>query len=304
MIIRYSFYMLLIGASSSIHAYNIISRESIREAYDPYIICEGPGPTWVEGLPRAYSEDSYGLNLYLCSAAHGIPRHNVGCSCSRPRGNVRCSQDIADPTLWNANYRSTDQGEIDDAVDRGFRDGVMPFWEYCWGNCLCVDAETAQESGTSNSVALSVLHRYRVGELARQRAGTMNFNPFTGGTVVTGGNTPNEGNTAGDSVNHTQCGNKCTSDKDCKNQASPTGNKEAAQQGSNCTCRAQSSQYQPGPGTGAFVAACLIDMATGGKREEDLPCPCNSTYVSHGCCGSKDGSIWEAPEYKLGELIR
>ena len=298
-------------SSSFVHAHRLIPRESVKEdRYDPYIICEGPGPTHREGLPRAYSEDQYRLNLYLCSTAHGVPRHNVGCGCTRARGNVRCSEDLADPDLWRASYKSMDQMEVDDAIDRGFRDGVMPFWEYCWSNCLCIDAETAQDSVSNNSIALSVLHRYRVGELARQRAGLMHYNPAGGGAVVTsggtggtGGSNPNRGQSSGGAVVHTQCGNNCTSNDDCEAPASPAGVGGIAEKGSNCTCRAQSSQYQPGPGTVAFVAACLINMATGGKREESLPCPCNSTYVSHGCCGAKNGWISEAPAYKLGELL-
>ena len=109
-----------------------------------------------------------------------------------------------------------------------------------------------------------------------------------------------EGQSSDGAVVHTQCGNNCTSNDDCEAPASSAGVGGIAEKGSNCTCRAQSSQYQPGPGTVAFVAACLIDMATGGKREESLPCPCNSTYVSHGCCGAKNGWISEAPAYKLG----
>jgi hypothetical protein len=35
---------------------------------------------------------------------------------------------------------------------------------------------------------------------------------------------------------------------------------------------------------------------------EDWGCPCNRTYVSHACCSSGDGMIWERSELKLGAL--
>ncbi|KAI9894081.1 MAG: hypothetical protein M1814_004851 [Vezdaea aestivalis] len=37
-------------------------------------------------------------------------------------------------------------------------------------------------------------------------------------------------------------------------------------------------------------------------RAVDLPCVCNISYVSHGCCDSMDGYIWEKPEARLGSL--
>jgi len=70
---------------------------------------------------------------------------------------------------------------------------------------------------------------------------------------------------------------------------------------SSCMCSAQSEQYQPGSGTVAFVAACIISLS--GKREEGRPCPCNGTYVSYACCGAEAGLVWEAGDFKLGELL-
>ncbi|KAI9840712.1 MAG: hypothetical protein M1838_003938 [Thelocarpon superellum] len=34
-----------------------------------------------------------------------------------------------------------------------------------------------------------------------------------------------------------------------------------------------------------------------------LACPCNATYVSHACCNSMTGMLWEPAHRKLGELI-
>ena len=86
-----------------------------------------------------------------------------------------------------------------------------------------------------------------------------------------------------------QCGNSCSTNANC------TG-------GNGCTCKTQSQSYQPGAGTVAFAAACIISL--GGKRDEPVPCPCNGTYVSHACCRVQDGMVWEREEFKLGELLR
>ena len=306
MIIQGFLCFLLTSTTINVNASHLVPRKSrSSEAYDPYIICEGNGPNHDEGLPYAYSLEDYQYNLDLCSAAHGVPSHNVGCACSQARGNVRCEESLADPHLWNAVYRSSDPLDIDDAVDRGFANGAMPFWEHCWANCLCVDEQEAYESESNGSLAVSVLHRFREEALARERnnpSSVVHWNPLA---MATFGAASLEGasQAQGQPAIQSHCGMNCSTDQDCTDPVS-AGSREAASRGSNCSCRTQSSQYQPGSGTVAYVAACLIDMATGGKRDEEWPCPCNSSYVSHGCCRAKDGLVWEALEYRLGELVK
>ena len=107
-----------------------------------------------------------------------------------------------------------------------------------------------------------------------------------------------------------QCGTNCTSNTDC------------AGGGADCVClAAQKGTFQPGVGTVAFVAACIVSIAKsggvsggsggGGKRDiegtvdnEMWGCPCNSSYVSRSCCRVGDGLVWEAPDLKLGQLVR
>ena len=294
-------------------------KSTSQELYDPFIICEGNGPKHAEGLPPAYSEDDYALNTYLCSAAHGVPRHNVGCACTRSGADVHCSENIADPDLWNAIYHPTDPEEVQDALERGFSNMMVPFPDHCWANCVCVDPEEAHETGWAglenalslhgqSLTAMPIISQGQGGPTAAAAAvptgytsGGMSTNRHQG---VAQGSWPVNAQPA---INK-QCGTSCTTDSDCKAPSAPStpnaepsaGNGEQAK--SSCTCRTQSSQYQPGSGLVAFAAACLIDMATGGKRDEDWPCPCNSTYVSHGCCGVENGLVWEATENKLGEL--
>jgi hypothetical protein len=69
-----------------------------------------------------------------------------------------------------------------------------------------------------------------------------------------------------------------------------------------CICRAR---VKPG---GFGWPSCGVQARRypfgGRKREiqEDM-CPCNGTYVSRKCCNVDDGLVWEAPEFKLGEMI-
>ncbi|KAI9891660.1 MAG: hypothetical protein M1814_002595 [Vezdaea aestivalis] len=48
-----------------------------------------------------------------------------------------------------------------------------------------------------------------------------------------------------------------------------------------------------------FSAAVSLSL---GKRSEALLCPCNSTYVSAGCCEARNGLVWEHEGLKMGEL--
>ena len=65
-----------------------------------------------------------------------------------------------------------------------------------------------------------------------------------------------------------------------------------------------------GNGVGGQVGAIAGGGAGGGgggKRSVDgyaTACPCNTTYVSTGCCDVDDGLVWEGREAKLGELAR
>ena len=197
---------------------------------------------------------------------------------------------------------------------------MVPFPDHCWANCVCVDPEEAHETGWTGLESALSLHGQSLTAMPaipQEQGGTMTAAAAVPTGYPSGGTSTNrhQGGAEGSSpVNaqpaiNKQCGTNCTTDRDCKAPSAPVtpgaesnvGNGEQGKS-SSCTCRTQSSQYQPGSGIVAFAAACLIDMATGGKRDEGWPCPCNGSYVSHGCCGVEDGLVWEAMENKLGEL--
>jgi hypothetical protein len=57
---------------------------------------------------------------------------------------------------------------------------------------------------------------------------------------------------------------------------------------------ATQSKYNPGTGLAKYVMACVASSLNG-KREvlDQRDCVCNGTYVGEGCCGAKDGMVWE-----------
>jgi hypothetical protein len=81
--------------------------------------------------------------------------------------------------------------------------------------------------------------------------------------------------------------------------------------GFGCTSFSDCTEYEQVPGcdglvcqpteasAGAYFAigSCV---GLGRKRDTSMACSCNSTYVSHSCCGSRNGLVWEDPELKLG----
>ena len=104
------------------------------------------------------------------------------------------------------------------------------------------------------------------------------------------------------------CGVGCSRDEDCQSCAK---DQKAAD---TFKCRAaQQSKFNPTTGVATFLSVCLISASrgalngkkseNGGKRDVGLPCPCNSTYISHGCCGAKNGLLWEPAEMNLGKLV-
>lgn len=53
------------------------------------------------------------------------------------------------------------------------------------------------------------------------------------------------------------------------------------------------------------ISQRVLGAVIGAAAAPDLTntaCPCNCTYVSHGCCASVDGMVQEAPSMRLGAL--
>lgn len=209
-----------------------------------------------------------------------------------------CIESIADTNLWSATISWYDHGE---------EHYEFPQWCYIICECITEREAVAERRGDISYYDSDFQHLLNSTGVLPDSS-LAGYSSYTD-TSSSGGNRSNStdgsswqspptdhlakaapGIDVEPSVLQDQCGNSCTTNKDCNTSGK-----------SSCMCSAQSEQYQPGSGTVAFVAACIISMS--GKREESMPCPCNGSYVSHGCCGSEDGVVWEAEEFKLGELL-
>ena len=192
----------------------------------------------------------------------------------------------------------------------------LPFPDYCKASCECLTEQQAQaeRSGNVNQYDDNYEHlidmddssAYNSSYLSSSSASDSSSGDQSATEDVTSSSLPQAGDTQPFSqhtvqgspdphnqkpqIDHEQCGNSCASNSDC-----------SVGQNKSCICSTQSEQYQPSAGTVAFVAACIMSLS--GKRAESAPCPCNSTYVSHACCVSEDGNVWEAGKFKLGELL-
>ena len=187
---------------------------------------------------------------------------------------MHCEEAVADPVLWAAVSIS---------------DG-SPFPQICEMACVCTnvgDARAGREEGWQGEAFVDGRWGTHVeGEVAESSSGDDGANEVK----APGGGDAAPQYAAPVAGVQNQCGGNCTGSGGC-GDASSKG----------CMCLTQSEQYQPGEGTVAFVAACVVSL--GGKRQEGRPCPCNGTYVSHACCGARDGLVWEGEEFKLGELV-
>ena len=242
-----------------------------RKLFDPFIVCHNPPPP-SHTYPDGYSERDYRTTMELCSAANGRRDKNMGCFCSSATSMLDCDAALANPALAAATGTAAPYwywGETEGNL------GILG--DYCNTACYCEDEVIARSArGRINRDAgldrvLDNHHSRPHDHHTRPQlsnpsdAASNRATPFT-----------------------KQCGNTCWSNADCAGKAN------------GCTCKTQSEQYVPGKGTTTFVAACIISL--GGKREEQIPCPCNSTYVSNACCSASDGVVQEPEHFRLGEL--
>ena len=256
------------------------------------MVCPGGFvPDNAHGLPQGYSPSEYSNVMQLCSALNGNSR-NVGCVCTSPHeSSFHCHPGVADPNLYRAVFSHT----------------LKSFPAFCAESCFCTDQEAAAMNRSTEDNG-----GHYQGANSMDPADSNYFDPddATYQIYQPGGNreggyrqVPNDPGNGWDqelnkdpvstsTVSHGQCWKNCTSNADCLTDGE-TG----------CMCSTQSEQYQPGSGTVAFVAACIISMSgVGGKRHDTNPCPCNATYVSYACCGVVDGLVWEEEHFKLGQL--
>ena len=250
----------------------IVNGERMR-VHDPWIGCSAAkAPTYREGLPSSCDQSIYYNNMQLCSANNGAHR-SVGCVCYGEFWPLYCNPRIADSDLWWANVTRSRQR----------------FPSYCKSECSCTTKDQAAQ--------LLEQGKYMNPEWVANGNGQPHVSDDVDSESESDDSFVGLSSHAGGLSNstsyasHNQCPGKCSTNADCGDQ------------GNGCMCSTQSEQYLPSQGTVKFIAACIISMASNPKRENDRPCPCNATYVSHACCGAMDGLVRESKLNKLGELL-
>ena len=243
---------------------------------DANIACLGEPAPPDFGWPRGRSPDQYTTNDDLCVAFAST--YTLGCVCPGPGAYPRCSMENgADPVLFN--YRLY---------------GHEVFQTWCTTHCSCI-AEDEIEAFRAQAIPQQHAEEEAADDVPPDLTSPTSGSGFAGlgafpnfaGAVPAGFQALNGTSDANDSPQF--CGGACTSiGANCST--------------SDCTCRVTSSTFVPGADILKYTAACGLSLNI--KRDGPFPCPCNSTYVSHGCClAGNDGLIWEASDLKLGELL-
>ena len=235
-------------------------------------MCYGTVPQAAAGWPIGRMPSQFVSNNVLCAKTFAN-QYTMGCVCPAPGAMPDCSLDNgADPVLFNGVLHSF------------FTGGYDSFLAWCLSVCTCLPEKEATEfHALSFQEQLDVVSR----AVAQQGLPT-----FSTGNSQFGANSlsiPGDTNPADLDV----CSGTCVAGTNCS--------------GDHCSCQVKASTYDPRSNTLKYLAGCIFNPSdlVGTKRDEQMPCPCNASYVSYSCCGAiENGLVWEAPEMKLGELVK
>ena len=215
---------------------------------------------------------------------------NLGCECSGPQRLPTCSEANADPILW--------QAELNDTLSAG---GWTSLRGECAANCWCAGDAVAQayqsltpQQQADDQTSVQFMNAVTgVGPYAGDAAGTFPPDDMSGTEDVNMTDIPS-GSIANLASN--------SSFRPCENEQCEVS---TACPGTNCECKVVGARFEPKTTTVEYIAACMLYVAGQlSTRNEDVPCPCNASYVAHSCCSSPSGLVWEGLEMKLGELVK
>ena len=259
---------------------------------DPYIVCFGEVPdeptygVW----PDFFGPNDYPSNMDLCSDAYGrrtppparTTSLNVGCRCAGAGLPVQCSSTVGNTLLYNW----------------PLNDG-MTFPNWCTSHCRCTTQTVSAgywETDNEGSVVAPNDKRHE------PSGGVLPYDArLYEPDLMANESLSDDGSEMGGLEGMIGfCGGTCTDANDCSDA------------GTSCTCRINSTTVLPGntgtiSGMSIFHGSiCSQGFSLNGKREASTattaPCVCNISYISHGCCSSILGMVWEEAEMKLGEL--
>ncbi|KAI9677426.1 MAG: hypothetical protein M1817_006380 [Caeruleum heppii] len=285
-----------------------------RKNVDPNLFCwanKPPREQWPAGAPPWASFDT--LTDMCALIFRGT---SVGCLCDMPYNNVECRRELANPVLFER------------------------FHEYCIDNCMCKrrqDEEPEVESDDADDVPMVNFGSPDDTDVDDHLPNTPDLEPTSRATGHGGYDRP-DWTPAGSADGAWEasrnpppvappktCSSSCTAvtqqcGQDCRCTARPIGSPHGNIFHFFGACaavhhRPLSQLSIPAGRRRDLNATAASDSDSGGGRhlvngtsgffEESgaqVPCPCNTSYVSYGCCHSDSGIVFEPPEMKLGEL--
>ena len=184
--------------------------------------------------------------------------------------------------------------------------GFTGFLDYCEWMCICGkpdDAHNWQSQTAAQQAARSQLDQTQYDADSEDDSDTTSsdFNTFNalfpgnvGGSTTDAGAVNIDDIATGDAwyqnpgaTDVPKCNGTCEIGTDCPDQ--------------DCSCKVTGERLELSLGYVEYFASCTARLL---KRDEQVPCPCNITYVSHSCCEAEVGLVWESSDMKLGELVK
>ncbi|KAI9679217.1 MAG: hypothetical protein M1817_005236 [Caeruleum heppii] len=267
-----------------------------RKSLDHNLICDNtvpfPGPQlWPEDAP---ARNTYRGLVDLCAWSQEVA--NVGCICDHPYETFECTEERALLSLW------------------------LAYAAYCYNHCMCAREEDfSSELDYSDTEDVGGGDTEPIRPTPTRATPAWSHYPFRSDEegVVPSGWFADDYPIEGDDLPVSRRPAPTTVPGFCKGSCTAVTQQCSNRDGGSCRCTAR-PLGSPHGNIFHFFGACAAvhtRKKLGGhvKRdergsmvweggEETWPCPCNATYVSHQCCDSATGVVWEREEMKLGEL--
>ncbi|KAI9723846.1 MAG: hypothetical protein M1828_004096 [Chrysothrix sp. TS-e1954] len=278
----------LLSTALLIHALPLVhAGRPFVENFNDEIMCFGEAPPPSAGWPDSRPGSDYISNQQLCPKNSRLP--NLGCTCLGPNTRPICALITgADHLLFHQRW------------DADYTGGWTGAAQYCEWHCYCGQEEEAkrwqartpqEQSSFSEWDPYTPEADHQIETALGLESGTLGQSASAGGSVpgwygsLADADTGSAPTTLQKTCNATSC--------DIQSGCS----------GDNCHCKITGAQYEPSAGHVEYFASCSGSILN--KRQQPVPCPCNSTYVSHACCDkTSDGLVREEPWKKLGELVK
>ncbi|KAI9893594.1 MAG: hypothetical protein M1814_006390 [Vezdaea aestivalis] len=243
-----------------------------------------------EILPNGILATQYFNWTSFCAAVEfgGLPESNMGGVCVTVTKNGVTSRRLA----FNNHPR--------EAQLYGFADPRLLFMgramAYCVLNCLCVGQ---RDAGGQVGQPRAAIRHLSEEEWAKQRRRLERAE--SGGAFID--RSESESSSTSEEKQSVEKPNRGRRKKTCAARRECEDYRCGPSKESDCFCEVtRVGLSQKFAMVGCAAALFEIGSALSGRDVNDWSCPCNASYVSHQCCSSTNGLVWEGASHKLGEV--